>query len=468
MVRTPTQAILPWAGPALVACWAAVLVASFVKPDWTRNDFERFEDLRLLTAFFVLFVVVSGIYISVYAQRVVVSTPRMTSVTLASAALLLASFPVASKDPLGYAFLGRMLAHYHVNPMSVAPDAFAEDPWYVYLSGQPVSIYGPLFYWHTWLIDVAGGGSFWSAVWLHKAFATACLLASLWLAQALVPRTAANASTLVVLLLWNPLLLLESAAGGHNDIVMVLLLVAALCCWQRDQASAALALLAISFWYKWYSIIFIPIFLIATLRSGGFAPAFRQAAIYAGALVVVGVIAVAPLPGALSAIVGEWTHPQKMSGIFPNELSPVLAALFWTLYGLGLFATDLGLEIFNWTRFGLFAVCAGAVALRQWRTMPGPATIAQGCFLIGLAAFMLLITQLWPWHLLVVVVLGILSAEEPFVLIAVLLTVLGLLSYFLTFAVAALLLILIAGALWLLRRRGGAYSQIGGTSTLAS
>ena len=64
---------------------------------------------------------------------------------------------------------------------------------------------------------------------------------------------------------------------------------------------------------------------------------------------------------------------------------------------------------------------------------------------------MLLITQLWPWHLLSVIVLGVVCAREPFVLAAVALTVLALLSYFLTFAVATLMLGLVLGALWLLR-----------------
>ena len=67
---------------------------------------------------------------------------------------------------------------------------------------------------------------------------------------------------------------------------------------------------------------------------------------------------------------------------------------------------------------------------------------------------MLLITQLWPWHLLTVIALGVLCGREPFAAAAVGLTLLAMLSYFLTFAVATVMCALVAGALWLMRRAG--------------
>ena len=59
--------------------------------------------------------------------------------------------------------------------------------------------------------------------------------------------------------------------------------------------------------------------------------------------------------------------------------------------------------------------------------------------------------MLLPWHLLSAIVFGLVAGREPFVLAAVVLTVLALLSYFLTFAVATLMLGVVLGALWLLR-----------------
>jgi hypothetical protein len=445
-----------WAIPAaLVLLWAAVLLASFLNSDLTHNDFERFADVRLLVVFFTLFLAVCGVYIAVYVQRPPVSYRMMAGVTLASAALLLASFPVGSKDVFAYAFLGRTWGYYHANPYSVPPATFSHDPWYVFLSGKPFSVYGPLFLWQTWLVNAVAGDSLWLAVWLHKGLATVALLVSAWVVNTLVSRTASNTTAgapwLLLLFVWNPLTLYESAGTAHNDIVMVLLLLGAVWCWDVHRFRTALGLLVLSFWYKWYSIVFIPIFFITIIKTSGLRPALRQALACAVALIVVGLVALSVLPGSLPTIVAEWLHPQKMRGIYPNELSPVLALLFWSLRALGLFATDLGFDLFNLSRFALFGAAAVFVAIRQWRTAPSLIALTQGCFLIGLASFMLLITQLWPWHLLTVIALGVVSAEQPFVLTTVALTVLGMLSYFLTFAVATVLVCLVTAAVWLMR-----------------
>jgi hypothetical protein len=58
---------------------------------------------------------------------------------------------------------------------------------------------------------------------------------------------------------------------------------------------------------------------------------------------------------------------------------------------------------------------------------------------------------------LTVVATSILSGREPFIRIGVVLSVLALLSNFLTFAIATLLVLLVVVAVWLMRRssRGG-------------
>jgi hypothetical protein len=154
----------------------------------------------------------------------------------------------------------------------------------------------------------------------------------------------------------------------------------------------------------------------------------------------------------LPAIAAGVLHPEKMRGIFPNELSPALAALFWGLRAGGMFATDLGFRIFDLTRFAVLAGAVVVILLRQWRAAPGFTALTESCFLTGLAFFFLLITQLWPWHLLGVIAFGVICAREPFLLAAVVLTVLAVLSYFLTFTVATLMVGAVVAALWLLRR----------------
>jgi len=452
-VRAPSVPARRWPiGAVLIALCGPLLIASFLKSDWTRNDFERFDNLPLLFLFFALCAGLCGAYVAAYFHRHAVSRRSVIVTGGICAALLLASFPVGSKDVFAYAFLGKMWGHYRVNPYIAAPEQFQADSWYAFLSGKPFSVYGPLFLWQTWLVEAVTGRSLWAVVWLHKALATALLLMSLWIARTLLERSSGDrASWLFLLLAWNPLLLFESAGEAHNDIAMVLLLLGALWCWQGRRFTAAFAFLALSVWYKWYSIVFVPAFLIDTLRLSGLRTAVRQALGCAALLIVSGVVLLSPLSGSLPAILGEWLHPQKMRGICPNELSPVLAALFWSFRAIGLFPSDLGGPLFDLSRLALFAAAAVLILTRQWRSAPLFPALLEGSFLIGLAAFMLLITQLWPWHLLTVVVLGILCDREPFVLTAVVLTVLGMLSYFLTFAIAAVALLLVVAALGVLR-----------------
>ena len=444
---------------ALAALCAGILIASFYKSDLAHNNFQRLENLPLLFVFFGLFTGLCGVYVGVYVERRPVSDRALVTTTVVCALLSLASFPMGSKDVLAYAFLGRMLGHYHVNPFLIAPAQFGADPWLHVADGalsRPVSSYGPLFMLQVWLVDAVAGRSLWLAVWAHKALATLLLFATLLVARALLRRTAPvpTAPALLVLLAWNPLFLFEAAGGGHNDIAMVLLLLASLWCWRADRHYTALVLLVLSFWYKLFSLIFVPIFLIDTFKTSGFRAAFREVLVCGAAGLLCGVILLEPLPGAFTVIIGGLVHPEKLQGVFPHEISPLLAALYWTLRAAGLFSTDLGFRIFDVTRVGMFAVAVLAIFLRQWRSEPGWAAVAENSFLIGLALFVLLITQLWPWHLLTIIALGVVCGREPFVLAAVVATVLALLSYFLTFAVSTLMFIMLVVALWLMRRFG--------------
>ncbi|MBI4518989.1 MAG: hypothetical protein HY699_24625 [Deltaproteobacteria bacterium] len=440
-----------------VALFGAVLIASYLHADWTSNDFERFDDLRLTVLFLVLFLGLSAAHLALYIGPVALSRGCAFTVVLLGAGMLFASFPVGSRDVFAYAFFSKIWAYYHANPFIVAGTQFPADSWQPYLGralARPVAAYGPLFMWQSWPVGIIAGERLWVAVWLHKAWAGLALLGSLGIAAALLRRSqpAAPAGGAWLLLAWNPALLFEAAGAAHNDIGMVLLLLAALWCWQRERGSAALACLALSFWYKWYSVLFVPAFLLATTRAAGVRAAARQAAFGALVTAALGWLLLKPLAGALPMIARQLLHPEKLSGIFPAELSPPLALLFWAMRAAGGFDSDWGFRLFDVGRFGLSAALLLAIGARQWRAAPSLAALAESCCLIGLVFCSLMVTQLWPWHLLPVITLALVCGREPFTLVAVVLTVLALLSYALTFAIAALTLGGVAGSLWLLRR----------------
>lgn len=465
---TVDPAALWWRiGGALVLLCGAVSLASFFKSDPSQNDFERFADLRLLFLYFALFTGLCSVYVAVYRQRDAVPRRTLVVTCVACVGLLLAGFPVGSKDVFFYAFYGKIWGAYHANPYLATIADFPFDPWQALVQAQwrdKPALYGPLALEQSWLIHAVTGEHLWGAVWLYKAWATATLLLALGVAAALLqPMAAENGieATRLPLLAWNPLFLFECAGSAHNEITMVWLLLAALWCWRGGHRNGALCLLVLSVWYKWYSVIFIPAFLVATLRQSGVRAALRDAVVCAAAAALFGWLLLTPLPGSLPTVVNALLHSGATRGIYPAELSPPLAALFWSLRASGLMATDLGFHLFHGVRVTLFGVAVVAIFTQQWHAADPFAALRESCCLIAGAFFLLLVTILPPWHLLPVIALAVICGREPFLLAAVVLTLLALLSYFLTFAVATVTLCLVAGALWLMRHfHRGNYGEI--------
>jgi hypothetical protein len=461
----PTQApAVLWRvlGGALVLLCGAVSIASFVKGDPSRNDFERFADLRLLFLYFGLFGGLCAVYVAAYRQRQVVPQRTLLATCVACVILLLAGFPVGSRDVFFYAFYGKIWGFYHANPYMATIADFPSDSWQPLVQAQwrdKPALYGPLALWQSWLIHATSGAHLWAAVWLYKAAATATLALTLWVAKAILQPAAAatdgRAANGLMLLVWNPLFLFECAGNAHNEITMVLLVVTALWCWREEYCNTSLTVLALSFWYKWYSLIFLPAFLIAALQRSGVRATIRDALVYTGAAVLFGLVLLAPLPGSLLPVSNALLHSGATRGIYPAELSPPLAALFWSLRASGLLATDQGLRLFHGARLALLCGALVLVFTRQWRATDPFAALSESCCLVAAAFFLLFVTILPPWHLLLVITLAIVCGREPFLLAAVVLTVLAMLSYFLTFAVATLMLCLIVGVLWSMRRLGG-------------
>jgi alpha-1,6-mannosyltransferase len=435
------------------ALWLALAGASYLKSDWTRNDFERFDDLRLSFLFFVLIAALSAVYAELVQQSPRVS--RRTALLAAAAwtILLIASFPVGSKDVFLYAAYGRIEVRYAENPYRVTPADLPGDQWDAYVQhrwrDQP-AVYGPLFLAQARLIERVAGDRPWAVVWLHKALAGVLFLAAVGIAMRLRPASVPGAA--LVLFAWNPLLLFESGGAAHNDIAMLVLLLAAFACWARERWAAALALLALAFWYKWYALLFLPAFAIELWKSRDARAAIRCAAALGAAGAVCGAAVLVLLPGSAAAIVHQLLAPAVVQGIFPHEISPVLAGIFWPMRLAGVFDLPHGAAAFHAVRTALFALAAGAVLVRQARATRGLEPLMESCCLLGIAFFSLMVTMLFPWHLLAVVGIGLCCERRGVVLAAAAIGVLALLSYFLTFAVGALLLAAVGVAVWVLRR----------------
>jgi hypothetical protein len=465
---------------------ALIAVASFLKTDWPRNDFERFDDLRLTVAFFILLTAACLGYAKLCLDEVPLSKGMVVGGALAAGALLWVSFPVGSKDLFLYALFGKVWGTYHMNPYQVAPARLAGDPWLTYGQtpwAQRPAPYGPLFLWQALVIDVAARGHLWVAAWAHKLVATAAL-AGVLVVAAHFPRPRVRGPWQdVALLAWNPLLLFESVGNGHNEAVMLLLLVAAAWCHVRRHASRAAAhpsparraaatagapidprrwegdasvagrpwrpplasvLLTLAIWYKWYAALVMPAFLVAVYCEAGWVETRRWLLSAFAVGVLFGALLMAPFADATPLLLQRLMAHENIRTVFPLQLSPPLALLLWASTPTG----ASGLLWFDAIRAVLFSLWLGAVLWLQWR---GRITLVQSVCLLALDGAMFGLTILWPWHLMVPIAFALLAGTQAWISLALGLTLLGLLSYFFTFLWAAVALIIIAGALPLMR-----------------
>lgn len=177
---------------------------------------------------------------------------------------LLMMYPITSSDVFEYVFHSRILVHYGLNPMVVAPIAFKGDsflkalPW-----GQHPSPYGPL-----WLLLTVPGGliannDFLMSLIVMKFLPLPFFLGSVLIIAAILQRMDANyrlAGTL--LFAWNPPVLLEAIGNGHNDLIMMFFVLFAIYLMIRRKWVWVIPVLVASILIKWATAILVIPFLI--------------------------------------------------------------------------------------------------------------------------------------------------------------------------------------------------------------
>jgi hypothetical protein len=467
-------------GVLLVALAAAVCAASWLKSDLTANDFERFADLRLTVGFFALFTGLSAVYVGLVGTRAEPPRWQVTAIAVLAALFFAGTFPVGSKDVFYYVFYGKMWGEYGANPYLVPPQALAADDWYRFLhvwTSEYTVAYGPLFVLQMRALYGLAGTGLATAVAAQKLlnlvllFVVALLLASVvrradssianLQSPILNPQSAQTSAVspqssvfrALTLWLWSPLVLFESAATGHNDLAMAALVFGAAAAWMHGRSMAGWVLLGLSVWYKWYSVVLVPLWLLWAWRRWG----REQLRVHARRAALVGtaitVALLAPFAGSLAAMAERALTFQGVRMVFPDELPPPLWVLFRAADALGLFARPQGPALFDAARFGLLLVGFAFLLWRRRGQAYAPeAFLADHFWSIGL--FLSFVpTMLWPWHLVPLCAFGLALADVRYDRGVALLTVAGLLSYFLTFAYALLLCALVVGALAVMRLR---------------
>ncbi len=143
----------------------------------------------------------------------------------AGGAIYLFAPGLLSQDLYSYASYGHLLVAYHANPYFVPASAYPHDPLYPYIFWKTVvPLYGPVWIGVCALLSAIAGADHVAVVLAFRAFALVMHLLNMLLVAAVLqtrgqsPRTVALGTQLYG---WNPLVLLESSLNGHVDVFML-------------------------------------------------------------------------------------------------------------------------------------------------------------------------------------------------------------------------------------------------------
>jgi hypothetical protein len=216
-----------------------------------------------------------------------------------------------------------------------------------------------------------------------KGLSVVAFLSAAWLVERLLLELRPGAALEgLYFFAWNPLVLLMTVGDGHNDIVLVALVLLALWLLLRERWAFSLAVLALSVWVKYVSLVLVPLFglylwrmLVRRQGSGPLRP-FISGGL---AAVSVSLLVVAPL-----------CPPEALAGIAERLLHP----LNWHLDSGRLPTLILG------TGLCLYCLTYLLIAMRFWRGSGSFQQLANTSFMALLLVFILGAARSQPWHLL--------------------------------------------------------------------
>jgi hypothetical protein len=340
-----------------------------------------------------------------------------------------------SRDMLLYAFYGRMVVFYHINPYAVLPSVYPNDPLYDILTstatrvGLPSAVaYGPVWLDCSLLVTIFARQSIANILIGFRLIGLAAHLINvvlLWTLLTRIKPEARIASTL--LYAWNPLVLVLGVSQMHLDIVLVLLLLLAVIFFERDSlllcwVFALLAMLV--------NILFLPL-LPLCLRLIEQKLRFLHAGFrwlwYVGMLAISALILVlsyAPYwdrwgwEGLYTALAQTFWQQSAINSLdaallklpvqLPGPLLWVMAPAHWAIGVLIVVGIFLLFSLWLANTLELTLFCTGWLAL----------------------LLILLLPTYWPWYLIVPLTLALSSTNRGTTFLTILLSLGALLCYY--------------------------------------
>jgi len=331
---------------------------------------------------------------------------------------LIWAYPGTAVDIFAYVADGQLLALHNANPFAVAPDAFPGDFIVQFLAfpDEPAQ-YGPVWVLLSGAIAWLTGPPLLSEVLAYKLVASAAHLASgfvVYRVAGLLACDRRQAQACAFLFLWNPLLLWEMIANGHNDGLMMLFGLIGVWLFVAGRDLLVLALVACGALVKVPVALIGPLLFVGTLRR-------KWARAVEGALlsVVLAIVIYRPF----------WEGPETLTALRRTDL---FTASFGSVLRLAV-APWLGLDaastLARTVSYTAFAVVFGLSLLIALRAVE-PDDYLHAAYFTLLAAVLLLTTWFQAWYVVWPLALAAALPSPRRHLEVALLSLGGLLQYF--------------------------------------
>src|SRR3989344_776876 len=171
---------------------------------------------------------------------------------------------LTSDDLFSYIFTGRVFSVWEENPYLAPYDDFQHDPYYSQLKtvwSVHVPYYGPLFILISGIINFVGQNSLGFLIYLFKFIFILFNLLSIYL----VYKISKNLKS-VFLFGFNPLIIFELSGNTHSESLIILLLLLSI--YQLKKPLVGFSSFLLSGLIKYYTFIFMPLYLIIFLKKG--------------------------------------------------------------------------------------------------------------------------------------------------------------------------------------------------------
>jgi len=202
---------------------------------------------------------------------------------LVLAGLAVAIPPFHSSDLFAYTNVGRLQAHYGLNPYvhtavdvpGWRTDALLSDIW-----KDTPCVYGFLFALIARGVVWLGGGDLARTLLIFKTLNVAALALIAWLTVSTLRRLGRPGAGLALFtLLWSPYVLLHVVANGHNDILMVLCMLIALRLALDGRWLAIVPALVVGALLKHLALVLLPFAWVFLVRRHGWRKALLSTAV---------------------------------------------------------------------------------------------------------------------------------------------------------------------------------------------